>query len=146
MAAQAAKSRLEQSDAVATGRLRDSIQGGVDETENTIRLFLTSEDYYDVINDGRKAGGRFPPPDKIMNWIKVKGISPNRQDVRNMKQLTFLISRAISRNGTIKRFSYRGAGVTQHILQSLGNKLLNDVQRAYKKDIEEAIRDGRSKS
>lgn len=144
-AAEAAKQRLDQAQANATGRLRGSIRGGVDETQDTIRLFLTAEDYYSVINDGRRAGARKPPPDKIMNWIKVKGISSNRQDVKNIKQLTFLISRAIARNGTIKRFGYKGAGLTQYILQSLGSKLLNDVKKAYQKDIEQAIKDGRSK-
>jgi hypothetical protein len=144
-AAEAAKQRLDQAQANATGRLRESIRGGVDETQDTIRLFLTAEDYYNVINDGRKAGARTPPPNKIMNWIKVKGISSNRQDVKNIKQLTFLISRAIARNGTIKRFGYKGVGLTQYILQSLGSKLLNDVKKAYQKDIEQAIKDGRGK-
>lgn len=147
MAAQAAKSRLEQSDAVATGRLRDSIQGGVDETDDTIRLFLTAEDYYEAVDKGQRPG-KMPSKQKIAEWARAKGITPYNGLTNQWAEgfMVWRIRKAIEKRGTIKRFGYKGVGINQYITQTLGNKILNDVQRAYKKDIEEAIRDGRSKS
>jgi len=147
MAEQAAKRRLEEADAVATGRLRDSVKGNVDESKDSIRLFLTAEDYYEAVDKGQKSG-KLPSKQKIAEWARAKGITPYSGLANKWAEgfMVWRIRKAIEQRGTIKRFGYKGIGINQYITQTLGNKILNDVQRAYKKDIEEAIRDGRSKS
>ena len=145
-AAEAAKQRLDQAQANATGRLRESIRGGVDETQDTIRLFLTAEDYYNAVDKGLSPG-KLPSKQKITEWVRAKGITPynglNNQWAEGF--MVWRIRKAIEKRGTIKRFGYKGVGLTQYILQSLGSKLLNDVKKAYQKDIEQAIKDGRGK-
>jgi hypothetical protein len=147
MAAQAAKTRIQEADAVATGRLRDSVKGNVDESKDSIRLFLTAEDYYEAVDKGQRPG-KLPSKQKIAEWARAKGITPYNGLSNQWAEgfMVWRIRKAIEQRGTIKRFGYKGIGINQYVTQALGNKILNDAKRAYKKDIEEAINNGRSKN
>lgn len=58
------------------------------------------QDYWKYLENGTKP--HFPPIDAIERWIKVKKIVPKSVNgkVPTTKQLAFLISRKISREGT----------------------------------------------
>ena len=57
--------------------------------------------YWKYIEYGRRAGGKFPPVNKILDWIKVKPVIPRPVNgiKPTEKQLAFLISRKIARDG-----------------------------------------------
>lgn len=64
-------------------------------------VFLQLEDYYRYVEKGRKKG-KFPPVDKILEWISVKPVV--KRPMKNGKlptdqQLSFLIGRKIARDG-----------------------------------------------
>ena len=85
----------------ASGRLFDSVRSIIQVDENYIVVFLNLEDYWKYLEDGR-APGRFPPVDRIREWIRVKPIVPypdSRGRVPSPDQLAFLIGRSIAENG-----------------------------------------------
>lgn len=87
-------------DKIATGRLLNSIEYVVEKNDMQIEVSLRIEDYWKYIEDGREAG-RFPPIDKIREWIRVKPILPRpfNGKLPTEDQLTFLISRKIAEEG-----------------------------------------------
>lgn len=85
---------------IATGELLNSVEYIVEEGDRSISLSLKLEDYYKWVEEGRKPG-RFPPVDKILEWIRVKPILPDERNGRlpNEQQLAFLIGRKIAEEG-----------------------------------------------
>lgn len=85
----------------ASGRLFDSVRSIIQVDESYIEVFLNLEDYWKYLEDGRSPG-RFPPVDRIREWIRVKPIVPypdSRGRVPSPDQLAFLIGRSIAENG-----------------------------------------------
>lgn len=76
---------------------------------NSIRGFRpsTSEgivapgvDYARLVEEGTEGGGdRLPPTRNLLDWVKVKGISPNDPDM-TQEDLAFAIARSIAVKGT----------------------------------------------
>lgn len=56
--------------------------------------------YWKYVEYGRRPG-KFPPPNKILDWIKIKPVMPRPVNgiKPTEKQLAFLISRKIARDG-----------------------------------------------
>lgn len=85
----------------ASGRLFDSVRSIISIDGEYIEVSLNLEDYWKYLEDGRSPG-RFPPVDKIREWIRVKPIVPfpdSRGRVPSPDQLAFLIGRSIAENG-----------------------------------------------
>jgi|LakMenEpi03Aug12_release.lakeMendotaPanAssembly.Ray.scaffolds.fasta_scaffold870732_1 hypothetical protein len=123
-----AKSILIRNKKVATGRLVNSIRYTVNSQGDII--FLYDEDGK-WVTQGRRKGARFPPPASISRWVRQKGITgTNRQTGRPLTntQLTFLISRAIARDG-IKPLPFMKMAVKESI-KKLGPKLAKVKARA----------------
>ena len=59
-------------------------------------LDITLNDYIEYIENGRRAGGKFPPMEAIIKWCKEKGIPTDNSTI-------FLIRRAIAREGVEPR-------------------------------------------
>lgn len=88
---------------IASGTLEESIEARI--KTNGFNILMV--DYWEAVDKGRKAG-KFPPISKIEEWLK----SPNVRDRlrfgatdrafgdKERKQLAFLISRKIARQGT----------------------------------------------
>ena len=57
--------------------------------------------YWKYVEYGRRKGGKFPPFNKILDWVKVKPVLPRPINgiKPTQKQLAFLICRKIARNG-----------------------------------------------
>ena len=86
----------------ASGRLFDSVKHIVQVNDTAIELSLELEDYWKWVEDGR-APGKFPPLDKIEEWIRVKPVAPypdSKGKVPSNEQLAFLIGRKIAQEGT----------------------------------------------
>lgn len=99
---------------------------------------ITMKDYWEWVENGRKAG-KIPPIDKIIAWIKWKGIVPKLSDkakatakglknktVRKgfkqksheaqIKSFAFAIATNIGKHGTIKRDNYKGTNFAAEVL------------------------------
>jgi len=122
-----ARSILIRNKKVATGKLVNSIRYTVNPQGNIV--FLYSEDGK-WVSQGRRKGARFPPPAPISRWIRQKGITGVSKDGKRLtnEQLTFLISRAIARDG-IAPLPFMKMAVKQSI-KKLAPKLARVKARA----------------
>lgn len=85
----------------ATGDLIKSIKPiEIEFSNNKMSGSISLASYWKYIEYGRRPG-KFPPPNKILDWIKIKPVIP--RPVNGIKptdkQLAFLISRKIARDG-----------------------------------------------
>jgi len=133
-----AKSILIRNHKVATGTLINSIRYNV--SSNGSVSFSYSEDGK-WVTQGRKKGDKFPPPAPIRKWIKTKGITGYDAKGHKIKieALTFLISRAIAKNGikplpfmdmaidmSIKQLSAElDRSIAVYLERSIGNNVVN---------------------
>lgn len=110
----------------ASGNLIDSVKYKVEYDEKSIWVELSLKDYWKWVENGRKPG-KFPPPDAIMDWIRIKPVVPDERNGRlpTEKQLTFLISRKIAEEGIEPGNQLRDA--------------LTDRRKEFEAMIEEAI-------
>ena len=99
--AAALKDRLADDNSIATGTLANSIKDIVKFDGKYLTVSIQLEDYWKWVENGRKAG-KFPPIEKIKEWIKVKPVLPYTRGKRlpNENQLAYLIGRKIAREGT----------------------------------------------
>lgn len=85
----------------ASGNLIKSIKSlSIDFTSSKLSGSISLADYWKYVEYGRKPG-KFPPPNKILDWIKIKPILPRPINgiKPTEKQLAFLIGRKISKYG-----------------------------------------------
>lgn len=119
----------------ATGNLHRSIDAQAG--RETINIFAA--DYIRYVEEGRPPG-LAPNVQDIRTWIKAKRIRSYRDDVRNERQLAFLIARAIGNKGTIKRFGYGGSGLLEQVIEQLRPAMTQDFKEAIAEDIRNNIR------
>ena len=86
----------------ATGNLATNGKPFIKIENNIYTIGVSMEDYFQWAENGRKPG-KFPPIEKIREWIRIKPVLPT--PLKNGKlptenQLAFLISRKIALKGT----------------------------------------------
>ena len=119
---------LQRDDRLASRNLINSISTEIEFDGETITVVLNVADYYWFTENGRNAG-KFPPIDKIIQWIKDKPIIPREDSNGRLpteKQLAFLIGRKIANEG------YEGK-------PSLSNSI-DELNPMYEKRLELALR------
>ena len=130
---------LKNDDRVASGQLINNVKTEVKAGNDTFEVVLQVADYYQWLENGRKAG-KFPPVDAILDWIKVKNILPTPDKNGKLpteKQLAFLIGRAIKENGTIKDKGYDGGHYVKKTMEALNTEYINRLHEALQKDFDE---------
>lgn len=128
------KDNLLQSDRVASGVLINSIQYQLDFQDKLFTVSLNLEDYWKYVeNDTRP---HFPPPNKILEWIKIKPVLPRPNKNGKLptpKQLAYLIGRKISKEGT------KGSKDLERTLSQLNADYEEIISEALDKDMAENI-------
>lgn len=120
--------------AFASGKLFDSVHHIVTVDDHTIDLSLSLEDYWKYVEEGR-GPGKFPPLDKIEEWIRIKPVAPypdSQGRVPSNKQLAFLIGRKIAEEGT------EGRHLLDNAIESTQD-WMEIIEQAISKDIEMEI-------
>lgn len=95
----------------ASGLLGDSMEKIVEIGDNRFSVSIVLQDYWEYVENGRKPG-KFPPPNRIREWILVKPVRPrpdSRGKLPTVNQLAYLIGRKISLEGIPKRPFFRPA-------------------------------------
>lgn len=115
-----------------------------------------AEQYVKYVIEGR-SGGKRPPIEAIMTWIKKKPIAvsltkkrkqtlsslKNKRVKKALKQiskeqatksLAFAIATNISKKGTIKRFGYKGKDFLTPVKDDLVGRIKSRLTEAFKKD------------
>lgn len=129
------KDRLDSEGITATGNLKNSVKYIINSNDIAIELDLSLVDYWKYVEDGRKSG-KFPPINKIADWIKAKPVIPEpyNDKLPTEKQLSFLISRSIAEKGI------KGKKVLHNSIQDILNKgFWEELDNAVNEDISEMV-------
>lgn len=118
----------------ASGKLIDSASMKTEWQGDKFIVYLQVEEYYKYVEEGRKAG-KFPPIDKIREWIRVKPVLPQpfNGKLPTENQLSFLIARKIAEKGIEPTPRIETALRESNIV----NELSNEIIKLYNKEIEE---------
>ena len=114
----------------ASYKLLNSVETVVRRNDDEFTVTINLEDYWIYVENGRKPG-RFPPIDKILEWIRVKPVTPysdSRGRLPTEEQLAFLISRKIAEQGT------EGRKVLFETVDELNRYYLPLLQQALDRD------------
>lgn len=97
-----ARQNLDANNTNASHNLYNSFEKIIEIGEDFFSVKISMADYGKYVENGR-GPGKFPPPDKIREWIEIKPVSiqPGMNGrTPSIDQLTFLISRKIANEGT----------------------------------------------
>lgn len=84
----------------ASCNLYNSLKTRVEIQGTVFEIILHSEDYLKYVDEGR-GPGKFPPLDKIKQWIRIKPVLPTPMNGKlpTENQLAYLIGRKIANKG-----------------------------------------------
>lgn len=114
----------------ASYKLLNSVETVVRRNDDEFTVVINLEPYWIFVENGR-GPGKFPPIDKILEWIRVKPVIPysdNRGRLPTEEQLAFLISRKIAEQGT------EGKHILAETITELNSIYLPKLQRALDED------------
>lgn len=103
--------------------------------DTLFEIEFNAPEYWKYANYGRSPG-KFPPLDKIEDWIKRRKISPyplKSGRIPTRPQLAFLIGRKIAEEG------FKGSGFLEFSLKQQEDYWEDRISDAISKDIEEEI-------
>lgn len=129
------KNHLEEADKRASGALISSVRYIYSKSGIQYVINLGLEDYWKYVEYGRRPG-KFPPIDKILEWIQVKQILPRPDADGNLpteKQLAFLIARHIAEDG-IEAGNY-----LKDTLEEINAEFTLRLEEAITQDLDEGI-------
>lgn len=129
------KQQLEKFDANATGTLSRTATASVEVNGPLITLYAELAPEYKWVEYGRKPGGKFPPKQAILNWMKVRNILPRGPKPISVDQLAFLIQRKIAVKGIDPRPALHNAA------EEIVDEFINEVYRQFDKYLQESIED-----
>ena len=97
-----ARNNLDANQSNASYNLYNSFEKVIEVGEDYFKVSISLADYWQYLENGR-GPGKFPPVDKIKEWIEVKPVNPtplSNGKTPSVEQLSFLISRKIANEGT----------------------------------------------
>ena len=112
--------------------LSNNIKFNLQVNDTLFEIEFQAPSYWKYANYGR-GPGKFPPPDKIEDWIIRRKITPyptRSGKTPTRKQLTYLISRKIAREG------FEGSGFLEKSLEEQQDYWEDRIKESISKDIE----------
>lgn len=119
------KQQLENFDANATGTLSRTATASVEVNGPLITLYAELAPEYKWVENGRRKGGKFPPRQAILDWMKVRNILPRGPRPMSQESLAFLIQRKIAVEGIKPRPALRNAA------EEIVDEFVNEVYRQF---------------
>lgn len=125
------KRNLVNDDAVASGKLINSIRYIFNKNNTSFEISMEMAEYWKYVENGRKSG-KFPPISAIREWVNVKRVIPRPYNGKlpTENQLAFLIARSISKKGI------RPKPIFNDTLDDAMNDFENGLEDAFTKDVE----------
>ena len=124
------KRKLTDKEINASYKLLNSVETTVKRNDDEFTVSINLEDYWIYVENGR-GPGKFPPIDKILEWIRVKPVIPYSDSSGRLpteEQLAFLIARKIAEQGT------EGKKVLYETVEELNRYYLPLLQKALDDD------------
>jgi len=134
------KEQLYMDETIATGKLANNIKAK-DVVGNA--LTITMDAYGGAIDEGIRAGKRPPNGDRIEDWLRFKGIRLRdnttgrylKHTDYNYNKISFLISRSISRRGTLKKFQFKGSNFIDRAINNTLSEFDDTILEAFNKEL-----------
>lgn len=126
---------LIRSNRIAGGELLNSVEFVVNQGERSFSVVLTLMDYWKYVEEGTRP--HWPPSSAILKWIEAKPVLPRPDKNGKLptpKQLAYLISRKIAKDGT------KGSHDLQKTLDSLNAEYVQRISEAFAKDVGNTMR------
>lgn len=127
---------LKDGDHVATGNLYRSVQSEVTVDNSSFIVEFRMPEYGEFLEQGTKP--HWPPTSAILSWIRAKRIVPKRDQQGRLpteKQLSYLIARKISEDGTKRTGIYETANALT------ANQFNSLIDKAIQTDLENNVLD-----
>lgn len=127
---------LKDGDHVATGNLYRSVQSEVTVNNSSFIVEFRMPEYGEFLEQGTKP--HWPPTSAILSWIRAKRIVPKRDQQGRLpteKQLSYLIARKISEDGTQRTGIYETANALT------ANQFNTLIDKAIQTDLENNVLD-----
>lgn len=108
---QNARDGLQANNSIATGELYDSFEKIIEIDDEHFSVKVSLADYWTYVENGR-GPGKFPPIDKIRNWVEIKPITIEpglNGKTPSVEQVSFLIARKIANEGTTPKPFFESA-------------------------------------
>lgn len=124
---------------VDVGQLRDSIVLKITAKPPIFEAsIVTNNDHAVVQEEGRRPGGKFPPPMPIRRWIQRHrgsfGLKGGKAGERQLQSLTFLVSRKIAKLGFKgHKFFAKAFRITERRVPEFLRLAGLDIQSLWKK-------------
>lgn len=128
------KQQLENFDANATGTLSRTATASVEVNGPLITLYAELAPEWKWVENGRKPGGKFPPRQAILNWMKIRNILPRGPKPISQDSLAFLIQRKIAVKGIEPRPALHNAA--EEIVDEFVNEVYRQFDALLQADIE----------
>lgn len=138
------RSVLKREGLFASGALYQEIEPWkVKQVTNGVKVYLEMLEHWEQVDQGRPKGKKLTPQEmrSLESWIKIKGI-PSKYRMK-MPSALFLISRAIEKKGTIKRYGYKGSNFIQ---KAMTEQIMLELQENFGKAFEGYLMRGIKKS
>ena len=130
------KDNLILEDVNASDSLYNSVTYMVEKNNTTYEVKLNLMHYWKYVENGRRAGGKFPPVSAIEKWIEVKPVLPRPMSNGKLptnKQLAYLIARKISIDGIAPR------PLLQQSVDEVWRSMQEFIAEALAKDMQKEI-------
>ena len=142
---QNARNNLEANQSNASYNLYNSFEKVIEVGEDYFKVSISLADYWQYLEKGR-GPGKFPPVDKIKEWIEVKPINPtplSNGKTPSVEQLSFLISRKIANEGTEGKPFFEPAKeqTIREFEDKINQAIEEDVSNFILKLVEKEMRD-----
>lgn len=129
------RDRLQKDNKVASGGLIDTLRYVYHHQGISYEISLYLKDYWYYVEHGRNAG-KFPPVDKILEWIEVKPILPYQDKNGKLptpNQLAYLIGRKIAEKGI------EGGHQLEETLDDINDRYMMKIEQALSEDLDESV-------
>lgn len=124
-------------DLVVSGASIKQVKAFVTETApGILNLSMPINKPLAYVEFGRRQGTP-PPIHKIRDWMRMRGIEGATD--KKTKSIAWKISQNIGARGTIKRFGYKGANLSDLVVQSVQKRLTSDITDAFVKDLKDIL-------
>lgn len=129
------RDRLEKDNKIASGELIEKLKYIYNHQGTKYEVSLYLKDYWYYIEHGRQPG-KFPPVDKILEWIEVKPVLPypdKNGKLPTPNQLAYLIGRKIATKGI------EGGHQLEESIEELNDRFMLKIEQALSEDLDESV-------
>lgn len=115
----------------ASGELSQSAKAELRVDGGHFEVVMHLAEYWKFVESGRKPG-KFPPPDKIRQWIEIKPVIPRPMKngkLPTLPQLAYLIGRKIATKGI------KPTPVLELTVQELNERFMTELNEAIRQDV-----------